>query len=154
MREVGASLQTPCGSPDYAAPEIHQNEAYDGCKVDAWSAGIILFAMMYGQFPFESENRSKMFQKLIEGQYEFLDDVLIISDQAKDLISRLLDPNPSTRLSLSEAQGHEWLQDSNNLMQQAYLDDYNTFVATKKLNFKPKDVCQVDQEIVAQLILK
>jgi len=64
---------------------------------------VILYTMLYGQLPFDGENRSRMFQKVIEGEYRFLDDVVEISESAKDLIRRLLDPNPVTRLSMHEA---------------------------------------------------
>lgn len=99
----GVSLQTSCGSPDYAAPEIIEHQPYDGTKVDAWSAGVILYIMLYGHLPFEGLSQSKMFEKVIAGSFKFLDEVVTIPTSAKDLISRLLDPNPVTRMSPTAA---------------------------------------------------
>ena len=80
MMQDGSSLKTACGSPDYAAPEIVEQKAYDGSKVDAWSAGVILYAMLYGQLPFDQANKSLMFQKVITGEFSFNDEIVVISD--------------------------------------------------------------------------
>jgi len=59
--------------------------------------------MLYGHLPFEGLSQSKMFEKVIAGSFKFLDEVVMISTLAKDLISRLLDPNPVTRMSPTAA---------------------------------------------------
>ena len=58
MRD-GISLETWCGSPDYAAPEILTKQIYDGTKVDSWSCGVILYILLFGMFPFSDNSRSK-----------------------------------------------------------------------------------------------
>ena len=153
MMEDGASLKTSCGSPDYAAPEILEHLPYDGTKVDAWSAGVILYTMLYGQLPFDGDNRSKMFQKVIDGEWSFLDHVVKISAEAKDLISRLLDPNPVTRLSMQAVLSHQWLaQPEDSSANCSYLADYGKFLVAHGIDLKPKSVSQLDQNSVNELI--
>ena len=94
LMQDGQSLNTFCGSPDYAAPEILQNTAYDGTKVDAWSCGVILYGMLYGEPPFNGATQSQMFQKVIQGDYHFNDKVATVTPAAKDLISKLLQVDP------------------------------------------------------------
>ena len=103
MMQDGASLTTACGSPDYAAPEILEHVAYDGTKVDAWSSGVILYTMLYGQLPFDGANQGQMFQKVLAGDFQFRDDVANVSKEAKDLISKLLNPDPCNRFSMTDA---------------------------------------------------
>lgn len=61
-------LKTPCGSPCYAAPEMLKGESYEPLKVDIWSSGVILFAMLCGYLPFEdNENTSDLYAKILKG---------------------------------------------------------------------------------------
>ena len=59
-------LSTPCGSPCYASPEMVAGKKYDGMKIDVWSTGIILFAMLCGYLPFEDKNNDVLFDKILE----------------------------------------------------------------------------------------
>jgi len=62
---------TSCGSPNYAAPEIINGSSYDGCEIDVWSCGVILFAALTGELPFDSDNMAALFDQITTGQYFF-----------------------------------------------------------------------------------
>ena len=146
----GKSLKTFCGSPDYAAPEILKNAAYDGTKIDAWSTGVILYTMLCGRLPFESTNQSKMFRKIVNGDFKFDEERDCgLSDEVKDLIYKLLDPNPITRFSVKQAQEHPWL--SREIDPDSYLSNYGKFLAKEQFRFKPKSVSELDENILHEL---
>lgn len=84
-------LFSECGSPCYAAPEMILGKAYDGRKTDAWSCGIILFAMLCGFLPFENEDVSVLYKKITKGEYNIPNN---LSRDAKDLIKQILNINP------------------------------------------------------------
>jgi 5'-AMP-activated protein kinase catalytic alpha subunit len=60
-------LKTACGSPCYAAPEMIKTLKYTGVKVDIWSSGVILFAMVCGHLPFEDPSTRKLYSKILAG---------------------------------------------------------------------------------------
>ncbi|XP_071956905.1 hormonally up-regulated neu tumor-associated kinase-like [Antedon mediterranea] len=101
-------MGTQCGSPAYAAPEIIANRKY-GPKVDVWSIGVNMFAMLSGTLPFVVEpfNLKLLLHRMLKGQMsEFPPNV---STECKSFILKLLEPNQVKRLSIYQVAAHEWL---------------------------------------------
>eukprot|EP00826_Nyctotherus_ovalis_P006043 TRINITY_DN1138_c0_g1_i1.p1 TRINITY_DN1138_c0_g1~~TRINITY_DN1138_c0_g1_i1.p1 ORF type:complete len:435 (-),score=149.65 TRINITY_DN1138_c0_g1_i1:823-2127(-) len=98
-------LQTACGSPCYAAPEMIAGQKYKGIAVDIWSSGIVLFAMVCGYLPFEDSNTSKLYKKILSGSFKIPGDV---SSQAKDLMMNILKTDPENRFTLEQIKAHAW----------------------------------------------
>lgn len=102
-------LHTACGTPAYTAPEILLRKGYDGAKADAWSCGVILYVFLVGSMPYEDSNIPNMFRAIHRRAYDMPDSV---SKPARNIIYRLLDPNPSTRLSIEELMKLSWFKKS------------------------------------------
>ena len=96
-------LETPCGSPCYASPEMLSGEGYDGFKIDIWATGIILFAMLCGYLPFDHKDNNKLFKKILECKINYPKN---LSSDSKDLIKKILVPNPRRRISIPEIKEH------------------------------------------------
>jgi 5'-AMP-activated protein kinase, catalytic alpha subunit len=85
------TLKTACGSPCYAAPEMISGLAYNGTKVDVWSCGVVLFALLNGYLPFEDPDTGELYKKILSADYQMSEHV---SDEAVDLIGRILTTDP------------------------------------------------------------
>ena len=112
--EVKSPIFTVCGTPTYVAPEILEETGY-GLKVDMWAAGVITYIMLCGFPPFRSAKRDQdeLFDLIMEGDYEFLSPYWDnISDEAKDLISKLLVVNPNSRYSAEDVLAHSWVKNT------------------------------------------
>ncbi|OVA09863.1 Protein kinase domain [Macleaya cordata] len=102
-------LHTACGTPAYTAPEVIGYRGYDGTKSDAWSCGIILFEFLAGYLPFDCSNILAMYRKIYRREFKFPS---WFSESVRSVISRLLDPNPETRMSIEELMDVDWFKNS------------------------------------------
>jgi len=96
-------LQTSCGSPHYAAPEVLRNRPYRGDRSDIWSMGVILFAMLAARLPFDEPDLRAMISKAKRGIYMM---PKTFSDDARDLVDRILQVNPVERITMFEMWDH------------------------------------------------
>ncbi|KAF2155248.1 Pkinase-domain-containing protein [Myriangium duriaei CBS 260.36] len=112
----GDLMQTSCGSPCYAAPELVVSDSlYTGRKVDVWSCGVILYAMLAGYLPFdddpanpEGDNINLLYKYIVSTPLTFPE---YVTPHARDLLRRILVPDPRKRADLFEVARHSWLSD-------------------------------------------
>lgn len=105
------------GTPAYLAPEVimtTKGQTYDGKVADIWSCGVMLYVMMVGAYPFErpedkadAQKLQKMIQRILKVEYQFPPHVRASSD-LRDLLSKILVPDPSKRIAIAEIQSHPW----------------------------------------------
>ncbi|OWM81642.1 CBL-interacting serine/threonine-protein kinase 14 [Punica granatum] len=100
-------LHTLCGTPAYVAPEILAKKGYDGARVDIWSCGVILFVLSAGYLPFNDPNLMVMYRKIYKGEFRC---PKWTSPELKHFLSRLLDTNPATRITVEEMLHDPWFQ--------------------------------------------
>ncbi|KAM3288733.1 calcium-dependent protein kinase 32-like [Capsicum chacoense] len=99
------------GSPYYMAPEVLKRDY--GPEVDVWSAGVILYILLCGVPPFWAETEQGVAQAIIRSVVNFKRDPWPkVSDNAKDLVKRMLNPDPSKRLTAQEVLDHPWIQNA------------------------------------------
>ncbi|KAG9148277.1 hypothetical protein Leryth_012231 [Lithospermum erythrorhizon] len=99
------------GSPYYMAPEVLKRNY--GPEVDVWSAGVILYILLCGVPPFWAETEQGVAQAIIRSVVDFRRDPWPkVSDSAKDLVKRMLNPDPKKRLTAQEVIDHPWLQNA------------------------------------------
>lgn len=101
-------LQTFCGTICYSAPEMIKGEKYAGEKVDVWSLGVILYALLTGELPFDDDDDAVTKQKILKEDPKYPDG---FSEEAKALINKLLSKRPLYRPTLPEILSDPFLGD-------------------------------------------
>ncbi|XP_051535001.1 serine/threonine-protein kinase MARK2-like isoform X5 [Myxocyprinus asiaticus] len=96
---VGNKLDTFCGSPPYAAPELFQGKKYDGPEVDVWSLGVILYTLVSGSLPFDGQNLKELRERVLRGKYRI---PFYMSTDCENLLKKFLILNPTKRGSLEQ----------------------------------------------------
>ncbi|KQK23877.2 CBL-interacting protein kinase 9 isoform X1 [Brachypodium distachyon] len=100
-------LHTACGTPNYVAPEVLNDKGYDGMAADVWSCGIILFVLMAGYLPFDDPNLMTLYKLIAKANVSCPP---WFSSGARNLIKRILDPNPQTRITIAQILEDEWFK--------------------------------------------
>lgn len=103
---------TPCGSICYASPECISGSSYDGRKTDVWSVGVIAYAMLTGELPWTKKNQIQLFEQIKNA------DIIIpsyITKQPRELILKLLEPNPNRRISVEQCLEDPWIKSAPNV---------------------------------------
>ncbi|KAL1372138.1 hypothetical protein HN51_002290 [Arachis hypogaea] len=106
LRQDGL-LHTTCGTPAYVSPEVLARKGYDGAKADIWSCGVILFVLLAGCLPFQDDNLVAMYKKIYRGDFRCPP---WFSGDARRLITKLLDPNPNSRITISKIMESPWFK--------------------------------------------
>ncbi|KAF8069006.1 kinase-like domain-containing protein, partial [Lyophyllum atratum] len=99
-------LETSCGSPHYASPEIVNGQSYKGNATDIWSCGVILYALLTGRLPFDDKNVRILLGKVKSGKYDM---PAWIDPLAKDLLGKMLVVDVEKRITIPEILSHPWL---------------------------------------------
>lgn len=142
------SMTTACGTPGYVAPEILKNEKYDN-RVDAWSLGVIIYILLCGFPPFYSENTTILYTKIKSGQFDFPEPYWNdISDDAKNLIRKLLTVHPEDRYSISDILNDPWISQnkaSDKPLNSNVKDRLMKYQTKKKLNNGVKMIMAINR---------
>ncbi|XP_015676138.1 MAP/microtubule affinity-regulating kinase 4 [Protobothrops mucrosquamatus] len=103
---LGSKLDTFCGSPPYAAPELFQGKKYDGPEVDIWSLGVILYTLVSGSLPFDGQNLKELRERVLRGKYRV---PFYMSTDCENILRRFLVLNPAKRCTLEQIMKDKWI---------------------------------------------
>jgi len=102
----GSMLETSCGSPHYACPEVIRGEKYDGRKADVWSCGVILYALLVGALPFDDDNLKQLLEKIKKGSFQIPP---YVPPECQDLLRGMIEVDASKRMRLEDVNKHPWV---------------------------------------------
>ncbi|KAK7359212.1 hypothetical protein VNO77_01162 [Canavalia gladiata] len=137
-------FHTFCGTPAYVAPEVLARKGYDGAKVDIWSCGVVLFVLMAGYLPFHDRNVMAMYKKIYKGEFRC---PRWFSPELISLLSRLLDTNPQTRISIPEIMDNRWFKQGFKQIKFYVEDDRVCSIDDKVQHYSDDDDVTSDSEI-------
>ncbi|KAL1827088.1 hypothetical protein ACET3Z_005500 [Daucus carota] len=123
--EPGQLFREIVGSPYYMAPEVLRRNY--GPEVDIWSSGVILYILLCGVPPFWAETEQGIAQAIVKGKLTFIRQPWPkVSEDAKQLVKGMLDPNPYSRMTIEEVLGHRWIKNANKVSNIPLGDDVKT----------------------------
>jgi len=132
-----SALSDLLGTPEYMAPELvalRDVEGGYGKSVDIWALGVVLYILLSGIHPFQIEDEEQMLANIQAGKWKWLGrNWDKVSDEAKDLITKMLDSNPKTRPTVKECLAHPWFKTQVDVALDDVAEEIKKFQARKKL---------------------
>ncbi|WOL11162.1 serine/threonine-protein kinase SAPK7-like isoform X2 [Canna indica] len=138
------------GTPAYIAPEVLSRHEYDGKMADVWSCGVTLYVMLVGAYPFEDHEDPKNFKKtmarIVSAQYK-IPEYVHISQDCRNLLSRIFVADPSKRITIREIRSNPWFlknlpRELTELAQSVY---YKRDTNTKGLSYSIQSVEEITE---------
>ncbi|KAF8560890.1 hypothetical protein P879_05040 [Paragonimus westermani] len=106
LQPEGSLLETSCGSPHYACPEVIRGEKYDGRMADVWSCGVILYALLVGALPFDDDNLRNLLEKVKRGVFHIPP---FVSPDCQSLLRSMIEVDTRKRITLKDVLEHKWV---------------------------------------------
>lgn len=102
-----SNLNTWCGSPPYAAPEVFEGQQYKGPEIDVWSLGVVLYVLVCGALPFDGSTLHALRDRVLSGRFRI---PFFMSSECESLLRRILVLDPTRRYTLQQVKSHPWMQ--------------------------------------------
>ncbi|XP_042209356.1 serine/threonine-protein kinase SIK1-like isoform X1 [Homarus americanus] len=101
------TLNTWCGSPPYAAPEVFEGKKYIGPEIDIWSLGVVLYVLVCGALPFDGATLPALRDRVLSGRFRI---PYFMSSDCEQLVRKMLVLDPTRRYSVEQIKRHRWMQ--------------------------------------------
>lgn len=101
-----------CGTPSYMAPEIVTHKEYCGPPVDVWAAGVLLYVLLTGTFPFKGSTDNELYKNILKGRIAYPE---YLSIAAKQLINKMLKVDPQNRPKIKDLLKDCWFRSANSI---------------------------------------
>mmetsp|Transcript_34336 Transcript_34336/g.77341 ORF Transcript_34336/g.77341 Transcript_34336/m.77341 type:complete len:502 (-) Transcript_34336:82-1587(-) len=151
-----SQMKTTCGTPGYVAPEVLDpylpfTNGY-GPEVDLWSLGVVLYIMLCGFPPFYDDSTAVLFKQIRKGEYTFPSPYWDgVSEEAKDLVSKMLVVDPAKRYTAQQCLDHPWIQNAGEASAKKLHSSHRAFLLIRKLpifdNIDPACLQEVTQKL-------
>ena len=145
-------LQSACGSPCFASPEMLSGNPYNGITTDIWSSGIVLYSMLVGTLPFDDQELNVLYDQIKIGTF-YIPSTLSL--EAIDFLKRILYVEPDKRLSLKQIKEHPWFNLEKNKLNKGIDLTMETFPYDENLiEYVIKNYYEDDIEINKSIFIK
>lgn len=143
-------MDTFCGSPPYAAPELFSEDTYYGFLVDVWAMGVTLYFMLSAAMPFKGDTIAKLRTAIQEGNYIQLRKT---TESCQQLVAGLLTVDPSSRWIVSDVCMCDWMQSERNTGNHISMNHFD--LVSSALNVRNRKSCRyeefVDSDVLSEL---